>query len=197
MAANLIQVGDQAAGTRLRSETSFTAKQVLEDNLDTAHWIPATDIPLNGSPWTTAIMVEEHTTWAIVYRHLGAPARSIPTIVPPRCLNRSQSARFHAWRWVHGNSVDQGAWAALDFPNHVIAPGSDSAVILEFPPEGAEVIDDQDAWVQIRHDKKHPRESYWHIEGLVASFPSFCAESEAKPEVGDVVLDELDMLFSA
>lgn len=41
---------------------SITARQVMEDNLDTDNAIPVTMIPAAGDPWTAAIEAEEYTT---------------------------------------------------------------------------------------------------------------------------------------
>lgn len=41
---------------------SITARQVMEDNLDTDHEVPVTTIPVAGDPWTAAIQAEEYTT---------------------------------------------------------------------------------------------------------------------------------------
>lgn len=41
---------------------SITARQVMEDNLDTDHPVPVTTIPVAGDPWTAAVRAEEFTT---------------------------------------------------------------------------------------------------------------------------------------
>ena len=41
---------------------SITARQVMEDNLDTDHDVPVTTIPIAGDPWTAAIQAEQYTT---------------------------------------------------------------------------------------------------------------------------------------
>ncbi|KAG8217151.1 hypothetical protein J3R82DRAFT_5210 [Butyriboletus roseoflavus] len=41
---------------------SITARQVMENNLDTDHEVPVTTIPVAGDPWTAAIRAEEYTT---------------------------------------------------------------------------------------------------------------------------------------
>ncbi|KAF8548126.1 hypothetical protein OG21DRAFT_1489645 [Imleria badia] len=41
---------------------SITARQVMEENLDTDYAVPVTTIPIAGDPWTAAIQAEEYTT---------------------------------------------------------------------------------------------------------------------------------------
>lgn len=41
---------------------SITARQVMEENLDTDYDVPVTTIPIAGDPWTAAIQAEEYTT---------------------------------------------------------------------------------------------------------------------------------------
>ncbi|KAF9239105.1 hypothetical protein BU15DRAFT_47034 [Melanogaster broomeanus] len=233
---------------------SITARQVLEDNLDTDHNVPVTDIPLAGDPWTAAIMAEDYTTssWTdtsvpSLMEVLGPTVlplvfstgivefstRRIRTIVPPGvCATSSaveQELERRFSRVVMGPWILCGSEYTPDFPKPVIAPGSNGAAITEFAPDGAGVVEDEDpydpqndavtvlvdetiveqlsvgmalcgTWVQLRHDgesKKHPRDSYWYIEGLVASFSSFYTESDIKPEVEDLVLDDEDILVSA
>ncbi|KIJ63384.1 hypothetical protein HYDPIDRAFT_156232 [Hydnomerulius pinastri MD-312] len=48
-------------------------------------------------------------------------------------------------------------------------------------------------WVQIRRDgelRKHPRESYWYIEDLVSTFPSFYTESDVRSEADGYVSED-------
>ena len=54
---------------------SITARQVMEDNLDTDNVAPVTTIPVAGDPWTAAIRAEEYTTasWTDV---------SVPSLMP-------------------------------------------------------------------------------------------------------------------
>ncbi|KAF9228976.1 hypothetical protein BS17DRAFT_745166 [Gyrodon lividus] len=229
---------------------SITARQALEDNLDTDDTIPVTNIPVAGDPWTAAILAEEYTTssWTDVpvpslIEILGPTVlpltfstgivefstRRIRSIIPPGVNPTSSSVEEELERrfsrvvmdpWVHSESEE-----TPDFQKPVIAPGSNEAVVAEFTPDGTEVIEAEDpyhpyndevtvlvdqttmeklgigmglcgTWVQISHDgelKKHPRESYWYIEDLVASFPSFYTESDATAEPDVDVLASNDV----
>lgn len=229
---------------------SITARQVMEDNLDTDHEVPVTTIPTAGDPWTAAILAEEFTTasWTDVsvpwlMQILGpsvfpltmttgiveSSTRRIRDLISPgvnsggtraetgngtrkaSVVEEALEERFFKvvmTPWVRSASEE-----TADFPRPVILPGSRGAVVAEMRLEGVDagqVEDVEDAWdpyrddvtilvngevaeqlvvgmgvcgtwvqmVPEREDKKHPRECYWYIESLVASFPSYYTEGD-------------------
>lgn len=225
---------------------SITARQVMEDNLDTDHEVPVTTIPVAGDPWTAAIQAEEYTTasWTDVsvpwLMQLLGPSvfpltittgivefstRRIRAVIAPGVnLDRSQKVSDVEaalgemfFRVVMSPWVGSASEETADFPRPVIAPGSRGAVVAEATPDGAFVDEDEDPWNPYRDDvtilvgeevagqlmvgmgvcgtwvqmvsdggdESHGRESYWYIESLVASFPSYYTEGDM---IGDSVL---------
>ncbi|KAH0830208.1 hypothetical protein J3R83DRAFT_1565 [Lanmaoa asiatica] len=220
---------------------SITARQVMEDNLDTDHDVPVTTIPIAGDPWTAAIRAEEYTTasWTDVsvpwlMQLLGpslfpltmtsgiveSSTRRIRDVLAPGVNPDRTENGNSAWEvsvveealeekffrvvmspWVGSASEETG-----DFPRPAIMPGSRGTVV---GPDRVDVgeenvwnpyrddvtilVDGEVAgqlvvgmglcgtWVQMvpeRGDERHPRECYWYIEGLVASFPSYYTEGK-------------------
>lgn len=232
---------------------SITARQVMEDNLDTDHKVPVTTIPVAGDPWTAALRAEEYTTvsWTDVsvpwlMQILGpsvfpltmttgiveSSTRRIRDVISPGVNpdgtvtsngTRKASVVEEAleecfFKVVMNPWVGSASEETVEFPRPVLLPGSRGAVVAEARPKGAdigEVDRKEDAWDPYRDDvtvlvdgevaeqlvvgmglygtwvqmvperggKRHPRESYWYIEGLVASFPSYYTEGEMIREV--------------
>ena len=161
---------------------SITARQVMEDNLDTDHDVPVTTIPIAGDPWTAAIQAEEYTTasWTDVsvpwlMQLLGPTVfpltmttgiveystRRIREVIAAGNPDRSEAGvsvveeelEERFFRVVMSPWVRSVSEETEDFPRPVIVSGSRGAVVPEVMPDGADVGKaDEDAWNPYRDD---------------------------------------------
>lgn len=236
---------------------SITARQVMEDNLDTDHDVPVTMIPTEGDPWTAAIQAEKYTTasWTDVsvpwlMQLLGPTVfpltmttgiveystRRIRDVIAPRVnLDRMWDVSLveevleeRFFRVVVSPWVGSTSEETADISGPVIVPGSSGTVVAEMTPDGVDVgevdveedpwnpyrddvtilVDGEVAgqlvagmglcgvWVQMvpeRGSKRHPRECYWYVEALVASFPSYYTERVGEATFGEVGEEDEDI----
>ena len=151
---------------------SITARQVMEDNLDTDHAIPVTTIPVAGDPWAAATRAEEYTTasWTDVsvqwLMQLLGPSvfpltmttgivefstRRVRDVIAAG-VNTGNNGKASAVEEVLGERffrVVMSPWVrsaseeTADFPRPVIVPGSRGAVVAQEMQDG-EV--DESAW---------------------------------------------------
>jgi hypothetical protein len=150
---------------------SITARQVMEDNLDTDHDVPVTTIPIAGDPWTAAIQAEEYTTasWTDVsvpwlMQLLGPTVfpltmttgiveystRQIRDVIAPAgtgevsVVEEALEERF--FRVVMSPWVRSVSEETADFPRPVIVTESREAVVPEVD------VGEEEAWNPYRDD---------------------------------------------
>ncbi|KAG9318022.1 hypothetical protein JVU11DRAFT_85 [Chiua virens] len=161
---------------------SVTARQVMEDNLNTDSQTPVTKVPVAGDPWMAAISAEEYTTasWTDVAVPFLMPllgpsmfpltmttgivefsTRRIREVIPLGCHANEDRVCTSVVEEVLANQffkvvlspwVGSMAEETADFPRPVIVPGSRGAISPEAMPDGFIDDDVQDPWNPYRDD---------------------------------------------